>query len=266
MNFYHTEVHRNWKSLWKKIYRIETVDNHRITLNRMGRRVHFHSLKRFCLEFTPLHLYMSVLNYFFPEHSVKKSEDYRAHPVNGEYVLDVDSLLYPGTCRHTSNAGVVCLGCLAQTKNQAHRLLDGVEDHYDDVHIVFNGNSGFNIHVLDFNVRDWTHYSIDNPQNSYEVARMKFSKQLQNVVPHVFHSQNFKFAVDTLGGISFPESLDGETGLKCSYLGSPDEFRDLEVEDIIQKAANVKHTTTTFNRLSTTNWKNTPYNPLITHS
>jgi len=40
--------------------------------------------------------------------------------------------------------------------------------------------------------------------------------------------------------ITFPESLNGETGLVCSYLGYPAEFCDLSVSDVLEKARAVK--------------------------
>ena len=258
MNFYHTEVHRNWKSLGKKIYHVESVDNQSIILNEESRGVHFHSLKRFCLEFTPLHLYMSVLNFLFTENS-EKSKYKTAIPVDGEYVVNIDSYLCKETHRHTTEVEGVCLGCLVQTKNQTQSLLDRIEDHYGDIHIVFNGKSGFNIHVLDFNVRDWTHYSIDYPRNSYETARHKFSKQLQKASPPVYDRQSFTSSTNIQGVTSFPDSLNGETGLICRYLGTPEDFREMEVEDIILKAKSNKYPATPFNRAPTTNWRKPPY-------
>jgi hypothetical protein len=43
--------------------------------------------------------------------------------------------------------------------------------------------------------------------------------------------------------ITFPESLNGETGLVCSYLGSPAEFRDFEVYEILEQARGSKGVT-----------------------
>ena len=263
--FYHTEVHRNWKSLWRKAYKIETVDHQFINLNRMRSRVNFHSLKRFCLEFTPLHLYMSVLNFLFPERLAEKSKLNKSYPISGEYVVDIDAYLCYEPHRHFTEPEGVCLGCLSLAKKQTHNLLDKVEERYDDVHIVFSGRSGFHVHVQDFQIRDWTHYSVDNPQKSYEVARLKYTKQLQNAVPKIFDKHHFTLSVDTQRVITFPESLNGETGLVCSYLGRPDEFRDMTIDQIVTKARSAKHITTGLNWISADVWRNPRYNLLTPH-
>jgi hypothetical protein len=40
--------------------------------------------------------------------------------------------------------------------------------------------------------------------------------------------------------ITFPESLNGETGLVCSYLGNPVEFCNLKVYEILEQARRSK--------------------------
>jgi hypothetical protein len=43
--------------------------------------------------------------------------------------------------------------------------------------------------------------------------------------------------------ITYPESLNGETGLVCSCLGDPDEFRGLEGYEILEQARTSKGVT-----------------------
>jgi hypothetical protein len=40
--------------------------------------------------------------------------------------------------------------------------------------------------------------------------------------------------------ITVPESLNGETGLVCSYLGSPVDFADLKVSEVLVEARGAK--------------------------
>ena len=58
-------VHREWPHMWRKEFRIETSDGGFIVLNRLKSRLNFRILRELCLEFAPVHLYQSVLNYTF---------------------------------------------------------------------------------------------------------------------------------------------------------------------------------------------------------
>ncbi|MBO3842195.1 MAG: hypothetical protein FGF48_07245 [Candidatus Brockarchaeota archaeon] len=58
------------------------------------------ALWRLCARFAPTHVYMSVLNYLFPERVVGKKKAKYAYPVGGEYVIDVDNYLFRGIETH----------------------------------------------------------------------------------------------------------------------------------------------------------------------
>ena len=71
-------VHREWSHLWRKEYRIETSDGVFIVLNRLKRRLNFRGLRELGIEFAPVHLYQSVLNFSFPA---------RAHVITSTIIL-----------------------------------------------------------------------------------------------------------------------------------------------------------------------------------
>jgi hypothetical protein len=51
-----------------------------------------------------------------------------------------------------------------------------IVDFYSDAHKVFSERSGFQIYVLDFDVRDWARKNYRNLIKTHEVAPFKFSK------------------------------------------------------------------------------------------
>ena len=240
--FHHTEIHRNWKCLWRKAYILETIDHRFINLNKM-KRVHFHSLRRFCLEYTPVHLYMSVLNFLFPERPKEKLRLAKSYPVSGEYVANLDTNLCSASHHHYTEPEGICIGCLALSKKNTERLLPKIEENYNDVHVVFNGRTGFHIHIIDFQIRHWTHYDIADPQKSYESSHMKYTKHLQKHQPQTNDHPKYIRIEDTQRVTPFPDSLNGETVLVCSYLGQPDDFRNLTIKQILTKANSKKHIT-----------------------
>ena len=104
---------------------------------------------------------------------------------------------------------------------------------------MFSGKSGFHIHVLDFDLRDWASYDESNPLKSHEVARLRYTKLLNDSVGG-FDRHHFILSADVMRVITFPESINGETGLVCSYLGGANEFSSLKVYEILEKARTSK--------------------------
>ncbi len=43
-----------------------------------------------CVEYAPVHVYFSVLDWLFPERVGRKSKSNKAEPASDEYVFDVD--------------------------------------------------------------------------------------------------------------------------------------------------------------------------------
>jgi len=94
--------------------------------------------------------------------------------------------------------------------------------------------------VLDFDVRDWTFYCEDDPLKSHEVARFKYTKHVGEVVKGGFDRSHFILSSDVLRIITVPDSLNGETGLICTLLESPFDFRELTIPEIMKKASFAK--------------------------
>jgi len=128
----------------------------------------------------------------------------------------VDANAIPLEHRHY-NRGAVCPNCLYNAKLLAVHISEVIEQNYTDVMIVFSGRKGFHIHVLDFNLRDWTYYNETNPIKSQEVARFKYTKLLADLVP--VNRSHFLLSTDHMRIISLPYSLNGESGLVCTPIG-----------------------------------------------
>jgi hypothetical protein len=86
--------------------------------------------------------------------------------------------------------------------------------------------------VLDFNFRDWTDYNERNPIKSHEVARYKFSKII-SLDTYVFDRAHFILSVDPMRVISVPNSLNAETGLRCSYIGSRKDLENMTINSLL---------------------------------
>ena len=261
-NWEESAVQRKWPHLWRKEIRVETKSGEFVSLNRLKSRLNFRSLKRLCTRIPPVHVYMSVLNWLIPERVGTKKESRRAYPVGGEYVLDIDSYLRYTPHSHRTEPEGLCYGCLGTIKGLTEMALDVVSENYSDVRVVFSGKRGFHVHVLDFEVRDWTRYDERNPLRSHEVARFLYSLELQRQVRDLFDKSHFKLSSDVMRVISIPESLNGESGLVCSYLGGPKEFSGMKVEEIIKKAREMKHITTGNAWTVAAEWKNPRFNLL----
>ena len=237
--FKEAPIHRMWPQLWNKHFRIESRVGYFIKLNKIPERLNFRSIKRLCGRYATPHLYMSVLNWLMPERVGEKSKARYAYPIGGEYVVDVDSDLFWKPHSHWVCREGVCVGCLSQARETTLNLLWKIEENYSDVHVVFSGRRGFHIHVLDFNVRDWTHYNDRNPLKSHEVARFKYTKHLKGSCGG-FDRHHFTLSSDVTRIITFPGSLNGETGLICSYLGKREDFEKISISDVLWDSKAVK--------------------------
>ena len=214
---------------------MRTLDGSFISLNKMRSRLGFSSLRKLCIDLAPRNVYMSVLNWQMPERVAEKRASAYAYPISGEYVVDIDSYLNYRRHTHRNTEEGVCEGCIEGSKQLTERLLDKIGENYRDIRVVFSGKSGFHIHVLDFELRDWAGYDEKNPLKSHEVARLRYTKLLNGSVGG-FDRHHFILSADVMRVITFPESLNGETGLVCSYLGTPTEFSHLKVCEILEQA------------------------------
>ena len=234
-----SEAHRSWPGLWCKQFKVRTCGDVFVSLNKIRPRLGFGSLRRLCLELAPANVYMSALSWLMPERVADKRASTGAYPVGGEYVVDVDSYLDHRPHAHRLTEEGVCEGCLLDSKRLAERLLDEIEENYSNIKIVFSGKSGFHIHVLDFEVRDWALYREKNPLKSHEVARFRYTMHLSEVVGG-FDRHHFIVSSDVMRVITFPESLNASTGLICSCLGSPHEFRDTTISLVLRRSRSAR--------------------------
>jgi hypothetical protein len=253
-------VHRDWPRLWCKQFKIEALDHRLICLNRMRPRLGFRSLRQLCGTYTPVHVYMSVLNWLMPERVASRRRSKGAYPIGGEYVVDVDHYLNYQYHPHHTEEESVCLGCLSNAKQLTHEVLDVIRQYYEDIRVVFSGSKGYHIHCLDFEVTDWTHYDPRNPLKSHEVARRRFTEVIKSSCPRVFDDSHYVLSNDVTRVISFPESLNGETGLTCSYLGRPRDFERFTVKGILGKARASKHVVQGLNWVQASEWVNPRFN------
>lgn len=222
----------NWPRLWNKQFRIKTRKGDFIKLNRFRNRLNFRTLRRLCRMYAPNHLYMTVLDWLMPERVGEKSRANRAYPIGGEYVIDVDSYMFWQPHNHYEDEKGLCGGCLKLAYDATIELLWKITENYKNVHVVFSGKRGFHIHVLDFDVRDWTHYNERNPLKSHEVARFKYTKYLKSRCGG-FDRSHFILSSDVMRVITFPGSLNGQTGMRCSYIGGLEDFEKTPVSRIV---------------------------------
>ena len=110
-----------------------------------------------------------------------------------------------------------------------------MEENYSKIQIVFSGRRGFHIHVLDFDVRDWTRYDEKNPIKSHEVARFKYSKILASRC-YGFNRAHFIVATDPMRVVTVPYSLNAKSGLICIHIGNRKRLEKLTVKEIVEKS------------------------------
>ena len=122
--FEETDAHRRWVGLWRKQIKLRLHDGTFISLNKLRPRFSFQSLRRYSVRFTPVNLYMSVLNWLMPERVAEKGKANHAYPIGGEYVVDVDHYLNYLPHSHRTTEDGVCEGCLENSKEISLRLLD----------------------------------------------------------------------------------------------------------------------------------------------
>ena len=166
-------------NLSKKHFRIVVPNGKFVKLNKFRNRVSVEELRDFCLKYAPVHVYFSVLDWLFPERVGKKYKANRAVPLGGEYVFDVDN--HNVWIPHKNHVKGICRECLFNAKQLTIHVCEAIEENYSKILVVFSGRRGFHIHVLDFNLRDWTYYNGRNPIKSHEVARFKYTKLLASI-------------------------------------------------------------------------------------
>ncbi|MEM3467092.1 MAG: DNA primase small subunit domain-containing protein, partial [Candidatus Jordarchaeales archaeon] len=126
-----------------------------------------------------------------------KSRAKHAYPVGGEYVIDVDNYIFRGMDTEHPRTWI-CSACLEVVRRYTIRLSELIEENYESIKIVFNGAKGFHIHMLDFNVRDWTRYNEHDPVKSHEVARFCYILHFARILDTRFDEPHFTLSVDPM--------------------------------------------------------------------
>ena len=118
---------------------------------------------------------------------------------------------------------------------------------WSDLHAVFSGHRGFRIHVWDFDARDLTGYNERDPLKSHEVARYKYSLHLKRKCLNQ-NKYHFTLSSDVTRIITFPGSLNGETGLICSYLRGPRDRSNCLEDPLTSQYRKSANPSATYNR------------------
>jgi hypothetical protein len=223
-------------NLSRKHFRIETHLNHWVKLNKLENRLNQKELRKWLVKFTPLHVYMSALDWLFPERVGKKYKADYARPIRGDYIIDIDYDSSRTWHRHRFYGPIeVCEECLERAKQLTIETCEVLEDYYSKIVVVFSGNRGFHIHVLDFNPWDHTKYNPKEPVKSFEKARFKFTLHLTPLT-WIFNRHHFIVSVDPMRVITVPNSLNAETGLRCLYLGGWRNLESLKIRNLVDYA------------------------------
>jgi hypothetical protein len=227
---------KKWPHSWRKEYRA-CIGDRFISLNRNKDRLNFFKLKHLCVNLAPSHVFRTVCNFLFPSRVGCKEKASTAYPItSGEYVVDVDAYLYYRPHGHQIRHVEACPGCLENARELTLRVLDLLQENYNDIRVVFSGRAGFHCHVLDFDVRDWTYFDEFNPVKSLEVGRLKYTSYLAQYVPEAFDNAHFILSCDVMRVMSVPDSLNASTGLVCSYLGKARDFEFMNVDEVFRRA------------------------------
>ena len=225
--------------LWtlpRKHFRVVLPNGRHIKLNKFENRINEKELKYYCFKLRPIHVYFSVLDWLFPERVGKKYKAKYCVPLNGNYVVDVDSYMILFKHTHTLDPEWhVCERCLGMAKDLTLDVCDAIEKYYSKLAVVFSGRMGFHVHVLDFDYRDFTSYREKDPIWCHHASRFKLTRLLQKQT-HVFNRAHFNVSVDPMRVVTVPNTLNAKTGLICSHLGDKQDFAELSISQVLEKS------------------------------
>lgn len=223
-----------WPRIWNKQFKTVSAQGDFRKLNKLTSRLNIRSLITLCAQRAPVGLYFSIMNWLMPERVGKKASANGAYPIGGEYVVDIDvpQMWRPWNGFNTNN--IYSVG-FQLAYDRTIEILDKIRENYSDIRIIFSGRRGFHIHVLDFNLRDWTHYNARNPIKSHEVARYVYTHHLQSSCD-TFDKYHFMLSSDPMRVMTVPGSLNGETGLVCFDVGGHQEFEGITLEEVVARS------------------------------
>ena len=220
----------------RKHFRAELRNGVFVKLNGPRRaRLDARDLQGIASRLAPQHLYMSVLDYLFPER-VSGKDRTDCYPVSGELLVDVDSYLFRKPHLHAFDNHLICEGCLEISRRLTLEAADEIGRYYTDMAIVFSGRRGFHLHVLDFQAGDWARPDPRDPFGFQAAARFRFLK-LVEPVSHAFDRIHFTVSVDPLRIASVPGSINGESGLVCSLVGSVSDLERRSARSVVDNSA-----------------------------
>ena len=220
-------------NLSRKHFRVVLRDRRFYKLNKLWNRINTRELRHLCTKFAPYHVYMTVLDWLFPQRVGDKRKANKAVPIGGEYMVDID--FHNVWKQHIHYEDKTCPGCIENSKGLTIHICERIENNYSDIQIVFSGRRGFHIHVLDFDMRDWTSYYEKDPIKNHEVARFKYSKVLAKQC-YGFNRPHFIVASDPMRIVTVPCTLNAEGRLVCAYVGGKRDLETLDVEHLLDEA------------------------------
>ncbi len=86
---------------------------------------------------------------------------------------------------------------------------------------------------MDFDYHDWVGYRDNDPLWCHSAARFKFTKLLQRQ-SHVFDRAHFTVSVDPMRVVRVPNTMNGKTGLVCSYIGTVRDLENMTIPEILE--------------------------------
>ncbi len=221
-------------NLGRRHVRVMLQNGRFVKLNHFKDHLSERDLKYYCWKLKPWHVYFSVLNWLLPEQVGKKYKARYCVPLNGEYVVDIDSYLKFFKHKHkVEDHWYVCKECLDMAKRLTLQVCEVIQKYYSKIAVVFSGCAGFHIHVMDFNYYDWVHYHWNDPIWAHHAARFKFTKVLHKQT-HVFDRAHFTLSVDPMRIVTVPNTLNGKTGLICRFIGTPKDLELLTIPDLLE--------------------------------
>jgi hypothetical protein len=93
---------------------------------------------------------------------------------------------------------------------------------------------------MDFDYHDWAPYREKDPIWCHAASRFKFTKLLQKQT-HVFDRAHFTVSVDPMRVVTVPNTVNGKTGLVCTFIGSPRDLERLAISEMLDKSKTFPH-------------------------
>jgi DNA primase catalytic subunit len=126
------------------------------------------------------------------------------------------------------------------SKKLTLHLCEAIQKYYSKLAVVFRGCQGFHVHVMDFDYHDWAPYREKDPIWCHSASRFKFTKLLQKQT-HVFDRAHFTVSVDPMRVVTVPNTVNGKTGLICTFIGSPRDLERLTISEVLDKCKTFFH-------------------------